>query len=189
MSEKNKVIVNIHGQEYTMVGSESQEYMQHVAKYVNDKMTEVARNSRQLSTSMIAVLTCLNVGDDYIKNKDELEKLQIEVIKPLQELEEMRMKLEGTIEEFQNRESEYKEAIRLLEEEKKTIKLTLKEKNEALKESENFKELLSLKEQELVELTEENEELHEKIFDGQMKYVQARKELDSFIETFDEKDK
>lgn len=180
MNEKNKVIVNIHGQEYTMVGSESQEYMQYVAKYVNDKMTEVANNSSQLSTSMIAVLTCLNIADDYIKNKDELEKLRKEVIKPLQELEEMKMKLEGIIEEFENREKEYKEEIRLLKEEKK---------NDALKEAEKFKKSLSLKEQELIELTKENEELHEQIFDSKRKYAQARKELDSFIEAFDEKNK
>lgn len=83
---KNKVEVRIAGKDYTLVGTESDEYMQKVGLYVDKKMHEVMRLNNKLSTSMAAVLTALNIVDDFFKCHEsegvlrkELKKLQEEL--------------------------------------------------------------------------------------------------------------
>lgn len=73
---KNKVEVRISGKNYTLVGVESEEYMHKVALYIDKKMNEIMRSNSQLSTSMSAILTAINVADDYFKsnNSDEAAK-------------------------------------------------------------------------------------------------------------------
>ncbi|NLM12957.1 MAG: cell division protein ZapA [Epulopiscium sp.] len=75
MGEKNKIEVIIGGRVYTLVGEESQEYLQRVALYIDKKMNEVrkAESSRKLSTNMIAILTSINVADDLFKTKEALK--------------------------------------------------------------------------------------------------------------------
>ncbi|MCT4618913.1 MAG: cell division protein ZapA [Marinisporobacter sp.] len=186
MSNKNKVIVRIYGQEYTMVGNESKEYMQRVANFVDEKMIDIARNSKKLSTAMIAVLTCLNIADEYYKINQEIENVKEDALKPLQELEETRSQLATTIADFETREIEYKKRIEQLEEERRN-NMKNNECEILKKEIETLKEALSLKDTEIKKAKKENEELENKVFDSQIKYVQARKELDAFIENFDEK--
>ncbi|WZL74507.1 cell division protein ZapA [Clostridiaceae bacterium 35-E11] len=189
MSNKNKVIVRIYGQEYTMVGWESREYMQKVANYVDDKMIDIAKNSKKLSTAMVAVLTALNVADEYFKTKVEVEKLEKEGIQPLKELEQAQHQLETIKQEFQEKETKYVATINQLEEEKKNRVKSDEICDRFKKEIENLKIELRLKESELKKATKTNEELQNKLFDSQIKYVQVKKELDAFIETFDEEKK
>ncbi|QEK12485.1 cell division protein ZapA [Crassaminicella thermophila] len=186
MSEKTKVIVRIYGQEYTMVGKESREYMQKVANYVDDKMIDIAKKSKKLSTAMVAVLTSLNIADEYFKVKQEMEDFKKEAMKPLEELEQTRSQLAATLTAFKEKEIEYIKTIEQLEEEKKNH-VTNDECEKLKKEIERLKSELNLKDDELENIKRENEELQNKIFESQIKYVQARKELDAFIETFDEK--
>lgn len=81
--EKVKTIVNIGGKEYTIAGSESAEYIHRVALCVNQKMSELKQGNEQLNNTLLAVLTAINVADDYIKTRDELEaiKKELEIIK------------------------------------------------------------------------------------------------------------
>jgi cell division protein ZapA len=81
--EKVKTIVNIGGKEYTIAGSESAEYIHRVALCVNQKMSELKQGNEQLNNTLLAVLTAINIADDYIKTKDELEdtKKELEIIK------------------------------------------------------------------------------------------------------------
>lgn len=67
MAEKNKVEVRICGKDYTLVGVESDEYIQRVGLYIDKKMNEIIKVNSTLSTSMAAVLTAINVADDYFK--------------------------------------------------------------------------------------------------------------------------
>jgi cell division protein ZapA len=74
MPEKTKVDVLIAGKTYTITGLESDEYIQRVGLYVDKKMNDVLRANSKLSTSIAAVLTALNVADDYFKaHENELE--------------------------------------------------------------------------------------------------------------------
>lgn len=81
MAEKNKIEVFIGGKVYKIAGEESEEYMQKVARYIDKKMQEIsgAERATVLSTSMISILTAINVADDYFKLIEENEVLKEEI--------------------------------------------------------------------------------------------------------------
>lgn len=76
---KNKVDVNIGGQNYSLVGIESDEYMKRVASYVDEKMNEIARHNNKLSIPAAATLTAVNIADEFFKTKGIYEKLRDEI--------------------------------------------------------------------------------------------------------------
>ncbi len=186
MSNKNKVIVRIMGQEYTMVGNESREYMQRIANYVDDKMVDISKNTKKLSTAMVAVLTALNIGDEYFKLKKQLNELEKAAMLPLRELEQTKSQLAATKDDLETKEVEFQEVLNQLKEKKQSMsKKEVKEKEHLVLELEQFKEHVNVKDMELEKLAKENEELQNKLFNSQIKYVQVRKELENFIETFE----
>ncbi|ANW99861.1 cell division protein ZapA [Thermoclostridium stercorarium subsp. thermolacticum DSM 2910] len=93
MAGKNKVNVRIAGNEYTVCGYESPEYMQRVALYVDQKVTEIMKANQALSTSMASILSAINVVDDMFKlaeAKDALEKELESVKRELQQVKQER---------------------------------------------------------------------------------------------------
>lgn len=77
--EKNSTKVKIAGAEYTITGYETEEYMQKVGIYVDKKMNEIRQKCFNLDTSMIAVLTAVNIADENLKLYDRIEDLEREV--------------------------------------------------------------------------------------------------------------
>lgn len=93
MAGKNKVSVRIAGNEYTVCGYESAEYMQRVALYVDQKTSEIMQANHTLSTSMASVLTAINVVDEMFKLTEAKEALERELEiakKTLQEIKQDR---------------------------------------------------------------------------------------------------
>ena len=86
---KNKVIVRIAGNEYTLRGGESVEYMQKVALYVDRKTTEIMKANHTLSTSMASVLTAVNVTDEMFKVTESNQSLHKELEQARRLLEEL----------------------------------------------------------------------------------------------------
>ena len=189
MSNKNKVIVRIMGQEYTMVGIESREYMQRIANYVDDKMMDIAKNTKKLSTAMVAVLTALNIGDEYFKLKKQLNELEKAAMLPLKELEQTKSQLAVTKSELETKDFEFEEIIRKMEQEKTTTSKDEAFKDELLEEIQELKQQLNTKDVEFEKIKKENDDLQNKLFNSQIKYVQARKELENFIEAFESEKK
>ena len=77
--EKQKTVVTVAGKAYTLVSSESPEYMNRVAAYVDRKLEEMAMATR-LPTNMVAVLTALNMADELMKAHDENSRLRREIM-------------------------------------------------------------------------------------------------------------
>lgn len=123
MGDRNRIEVRIAGKDYTLVGVESDEYMQKVALYVNKKISEIMENDNRLSTAMAAVLAAINVGDDYFKvhsNEQNLQEKVEELNKLVSELQERNkyltdenIKLKNSVTDLQlqlaKREAELKE--------------------------------------------------------------------------------
>jgi cell division protein ZapA len=76
---KNKIIVRIAGMEYVVTGVEPTEYILKVAQYVDRKTSEVTRYNPTLSTSHVAVLTSLNIGDDVLKLQENIQNAYHEI--------------------------------------------------------------------------------------------------------------
>ncbi len=77
--EKTKTVVNIAGKDYTICGTESAEYIHRVALKVNGKFNEVKNDNPDLNNMQLAMLTSINIADDYIKLLDEAEVLKSEL--------------------------------------------------------------------------------------------------------------
>lgn len=79
MAGKNKVVVKIAGNEYTICGKESVEYIQRVALSVDAKMVEIMRANHTLSTSLASVLAAINITDEMFKIAESKEAIQNEL--------------------------------------------------------------------------------------------------------------
>lgn len=81
MSAKTSAEVVIDGKVYTLSGYEGEEYLQKVAAYINNKISEfdAIEDYRHLPLNMKATLIQLNIADDYFKAKTQVEKLERDV--------------------------------------------------------------------------------------------------------------
>lgn len=78
---KTSVAVDIYGQTYKMVGTESSSHMRQVASVVDDRMREISAKNPHLDITKMAVLTAVNSVNDYIKVKEQVEQLEKELNK------------------------------------------------------------------------------------------------------------
>ena len=81
MAAKKDIQVGIGGKVYTLSGYESEEYLQKIALYINNKMDEMDQisNYRRLSVDMQKTLLELNMADDYYKAKRQIELLETDI--------------------------------------------------------------------------------------------------------------
>lgn len=91
MSEKTSAEVLIGGKIYTLSGYESEEYLQRVANYINNKMNEFdeMEQFRRLAADMKSTLIELNIADDYFKAKEQAENLEEAVREKEKEIYEL----------------------------------------------------------------------------------------------------
>ena len=71
----NRVVVNICGDEYTLVAEESPSYMQRVGSYVDGKMREIM-DTAKVGRVNAAVLTAVNIADELMKAQETAEQLR-----------------------------------------------------------------------------------------------------------------
>lgn len=74
----NRVVVNICGEEYTLVADETASYMQKVGAYVNDKLNDVL-NGAKVGRTDAAVLTAVNITDELFKAQAAAEQLRSQI--------------------------------------------------------------------------------------------------------------
>ncbi len=73
-NQKNSITINILGDEYTIKGSSSSKHLEKVAAYVDKSMKKLWENNRHMSKDRLAILTSINLADEVIKLKGELQK-------------------------------------------------------------------------------------------------------------------
>ncbi len=72
--------VQIFGERYTLRATDSPEYLNRVAEYVDSKFHEVAKESPALSPVKVAVLASLNIADDLFKKDEAEDRIQKELL-------------------------------------------------------------------------------------------------------------
>jgi len=75
MAEKNRVSVTIGGMNYSLVSEDGAEYIKKVAELVDTKMKEIGSKSNYLTNSSKAVLTAINIADDFLKRNDRVREV------------------------------------------------------------------------------------------------------------------
>lgn len=78
MPEKNRITIYLDGHEYTLSGEESSEYLYRLGLYIQGVLKKVRERDISSNSGRVALMTAINVGDDYLKLEEAFEALQKE---------------------------------------------------------------------------------------------------------------
>lgn len=126
MNTKNDIEVLINNKKYVLCGYESEEYLQKVASYINNKYMEfrLKGDFNRLEPDMKNILIEINLADDYFKVQkqasefeENLEQKSNEIFDMKHEVISAETKLETLQNEIKKLKEDYDEA------QKKIIKL------------------------------------------------------------------
>lgn len=111
MSNKTDTEVFIGGKVFTLSGNESEEYLQKVASYINNKINEYNKldGFKRLPVDNQNVLIELNIADDYFKAKSKIELLEQDLKSKDNELYDLKHELIATQMKFENTSKSIKE--------------------------------------------------------------------------------
>ncbi len=119
MSSKTDTEVIIGGKIFTLSGYESEEYLQKVASYINNKVEEYSKieSFRRQPMDTQSVLLQLNIADDYFKAKKQISLLEEELQTKEKELYDLKheliaaqIKLESTDKKVREMQTEINES-------------------------------------------------------------------------------
>ncbi|MDE6015374.1 MAG: cell division protein ZapA [Acetatifactor sp.] len=134
MSARTDTEVIIGGKVLTLSGNESEEYLQKVASYINNKINEYGKvdSFKRQPMDMQNVLLQLNIADDFFKAKKQISVLEEELQNKEKELYSLKHDLisaqikletsEGKIKELQDEANDNAKRIVRLETELKSKK-------------------------------------------------------------------
>ena len=88
---KNKVVVTIAGQEYTMVAVEDEAYVRKCADYVDSQLRDIMSNKLPKETA--AVLAAMNIADQFLKQQQASDDLRRQVKENLEDANRLKMEL------------------------------------------------------------------------------------------------
>ncbi|CCQ98344.1 conserved hypothetical protein [[Clostridium] ultunense Esp] len=71
----NSARVVIYGEPYLLKGEASNSHLHQVAEWVDQKMKEIAKRNPKLDHTRIAVLAAVNIADELLRVRRELEEL------------------------------------------------------------------------------------------------------------------
>ncbi len=121
MAVKTDTEVIIGGKVLTLSGYESEEYLQKVASYINNKLAEYGRveSFRRQPVDTQHVLLELNIADDYFKAKKQIDRMDEDAASREKELYDLKheliaaqIKLENTEKSLRNAQQELQESSR-----------------------------------------------------------------------------
>ncbi len=121
MAVKTDTEVLIGGSVLTLSGYESEEYLQKVASYINNKLVEYGKveSFRRQPVDKQHILLALNIADDFFKAKGQISELEEEVAAKEKELYDLKhelvaaqIRLENTEKALQNAQKEIQENSR-----------------------------------------------------------------------------
>ena len=135
MSSKTGTEVIIGGKVFTLSGYESEEYLQKVASYINNKVNEYSKvdSFRRQPLDTQSVLLQLNIADDYFKAKKQITVLEEELQRKEKELYDLKHELISSQIKLENMEKDSREMeIQLREKDKQIEQLEKEQKNKKL---------------------------------------------------------
>ena len=123
VSSKIDTEVIIGGKVFTLSGYESEEYLQKVASYINNKVNEYSKvdSFRRQPLDMQSVLLQLNIADDYFKAKQQLAVLEEKLQEKEKEMYDLKHELISAQIKLENSEKQSKELQKELNENAKKI--------------------------------------------------------------------
>ncbi len=122
-SSKTDTEVIIGGKVFTLSGYESEEYLQKVASYINNKMNEYGKvdSFKRQPLDTQSILLQLTIADDYFKAKKQISILEEELAGKEKELYDLKHELISSQIKLENAEKRIKALESELNENAKSI--------------------------------------------------------------------
>jgi len=89
MPELTRVETRIYDNDYVITGEASEDYINRVSGYVDSRMKELSRAFPEASSTKLAILTAVNIADEFFQLKENPSKES----SPTVEIEERARKL------------------------------------------------------------------------------------------------
>ena len=123
MASKTDTEVIIGGKVFTLSGYEGEEYLQKVASYINNKISEYNKidSFKRQPIDTQNVLLQLNIADDYFKLKKQIELMEEQLTEKEKELYDLKHELIATQIKLENTEKNSKSLQSKLDESSKKI--------------------------------------------------------------------
>ncbi|WP_026512799.1 cell division protein ZapA [Butyrivibrio sp. LB2008] len=123
MASKTDTEVIIGGKVFTLSGYEGEEYLQKVASYINNKISEYNKidGFKRQPIDTQNVLLQLNIADDYFKLKKQIELMEEQLTEKEKELYDLKHELIATQIKLENTEKNSKSLQSKLDESSKKI--------------------------------------------------------------------
>ena len=127
MSSKNSTKVLIGGKIDTLGGYESEEYLQKVAAYLNNKLTDLSSSAmfNRQHADVRGIMLSLNVADDYFKARSQAEVFEEDSVSKNREVYDLKndliasqIQLERLKEDYEKLKAEKEELERQLAQKK-----------------------------------------------------------------------
>ncbi len=96
MKEEQVVQIKVFGQTFSVRTDAETDHVRAVAEYVNEKMDEILKKTKSVSTLNVAILTALNIADDLLKEREQRKALLKEVeIRSKDLVEKINLRMSG----------------------------------------------------------------------------------------------
>jgi len=79
----------IYGQHYKITGVAGEKYIEELACYVDKKMREIAEATHTVDTLKLAILTAINITDEFFQLKRKLEKAEKAITEKAEKFEQL----------------------------------------------------------------------------------------------------
>ena len=83
------VEVSIMGQKFMVRSESSEDYIQQVSKFVDNKVTEVMQKTNSVASVNVALLAAMNIADEYMKFRQEKQDRITKVEKKINDMIEL----------------------------------------------------------------------------------------------------
>lgn len=178
MTDRKKIDVMIDGRTFTVVGSNNEDYIRELARYVDKNIKTLATKNHRLSPVMTATLAAFNIADELFSLNKDYKYLDKRAKEPLEKYELTKKEIESAkvkIKELERRNLDYNDEV---------IKIKIS-KEELFSDINKLKEEAKNTEEEIENYKNEISNYKDRQFKAQMEIVELKKQLKETLEIID----
>lgn len=71
---KKQIEIKVMGQKFMVRSDSSEDYINAVATFVDQKIDEIVKGSKSVASLNVAILAAMNIADEFMKYKDQRDK-------------------------------------------------------------------------------------------------------------------
>jgi cell division protein ZapA len=175
MADNRKIDVMIDGRNFTVVGSDNEDYIRELASYVDKNIKKLATKNHRLSPVMTATLAAFNIADELFSVNKEHKDLEKRAKEPLEKYEVTKKEIENAntkIRELERRNLDYNDEV---------IKIKIS-KEELFSDINILKENSKKKDEDILDYKKEISTYKDRQFKAQIEIIELKKQIKETLE-------